>query len=55
MNTLFPLLLLFISPIQPVEAEICREIAIEADIAVEQGYINEQEASSLILRCEELT
>ena len=54
MYNIFPLLLLTAAPVNTELIQLCQEVQIEAQIAVEAGYINQQEADDLLQGCQQL-
>ena len=51
MYNVLPLLLLTTAQVDPELIQMCEEVRIEAQIAVEAGYINEQVAEDLLQGC----
>ena len=54
MYNILPLLLLTAAPVNTELIQLCREIRIETQIAVEAGIINEQVADDILQGCLEL-
>ncbi len=51
MYNVLSLLLLATAPVNTELVQLCNEIKIEVEIAVERGYINEQVAADIFQRC----
>ena len=54
MYNVLPVLLLTAAPVNTELIQLCQEIRIETQIAVEAGYINEQVAEDILQGCLEL-
>ena len=54
MYNVLPALLLTAAPVNTELIQLCHEIRIETQIAVEAGYINEQVAEDILQGCLEL-
>ena len=51
MYNVLPILLLATAPVNTELVQLCNEIKVEVEIAVEQGYINEQVAEDILQGC----
>ena len=54
MYNVLPLLLLTAAPVNTELIQLCQEIRVETQAAVEAGYINEQVAEDILQGCLEL-